>query len=462
MRWVGISLIVLLGGCSASQTGNDDGEMNAAGGPSGHAGTVVATAAGSGGSVEALMGGAGKASPGSAGSSPVAQGGSGGAGGGNGGASVSIGDGGGQSGKCQGPAKTTLPPDAPALKAGEWTDITPKDLVALEGTNQTMIAQGIALDPCDAGTLYWESTPFDTTKGGLFKSTDAGSTWKKLGNFDAPLHVRIDPGDPRHLYVGDGVRGATQGFWVSKDGGATWTMPDGFKNVCTQIGIPSSCGMYDIYDVSVDPSDFQHVLLSFHSPWNWGDANKGSGVLESKDGGATWIAHGYPNEFGYGTSVDFLYAPSLGIGDADTWMVGEQGGGHKRTTDGGKTWTKVTDNGIFHGGGHIYYTKGGALFASGAPQNMKSADNGATWMLTGPGNSTAVFGDGTLLYSAPALGDNPYFTSPETDGTKWTPYLGGAQKWHNGGPFEIAFDATNRILYSSNWEMGAMAMKLAP
>ena len=211
----------------------------------------------------------------------------------------------------------------------------------------------------------------------------------------------------------------------------------------------------------MDPSDFKHVLLSFHSPWNWGDSNKGSGVLESKDGGDTWIPHGYPNQFGYGTSVDFLYEPSLGIGDSGTWMVGEQGGGHYRTTDSGKTWTKVSSNGIFHGGGHIYYTKAGVLFASGAPQNMRSTDNGATWTLTGPGNSTAVFGDGTLLYSAPALGNNPYFTSPETDGTTWTPYQGGAQKWNNGGPFEITFDSANGILYSSNWEMGAMAMKLA-
>ena len=169
---------------------------------------------------------------------------------------------------------------------------------------------------------------------------------------------------------------------------------------------------------------------------------------------------GYPNQFGYGTSVDFLYEPSLGIGDSGTWMVGEQGGGHYRTTDSGKTWTKVSNNGIFHGGGHIYYTKAGLLFASGSPQNMRSTDNGATWTLTGPGNSTAVFGTGPCSTGARAR-QQPLLHLAGDRRNDLDAYQGGAQKWNNGGPFEITFDSANGILYSSNWEMGAMAMKLA-
>ena len=301
MRWINFSLLVVLGGCGASQSGNDgNGAAESAGSAgepsSGGSGSTDPTGAGGssnpiGGAGGSATGTGGAPNTGSAGSKNV----------GGGGTNAMAGDGGRGSAKCTAQAKTALPARAPVLVPGEWTDITPKDLVPLKGTNQTMIAQGIALDPCDASTLYWGSTPFNISKGGLFKSTDAGSTWKKLGKFDAPLHVRIDPGNNQHLYVGDGVRGATQGFWVSNDGGDTWTMPQAFKDICTTVGIPSSCGMLDIYDVSVDPSDFKHVLLSFHSPWNWGDSNKGSGVLESKDGGDTWIPHGYPNQFGYGT-----------------------------------------------------------------------------------------------------------------------------------------------------------------
>jgi BNR/Asp-box repeat len=354
----------------------------------------------------------------------------------------------------------TLPAGAPALQPGVWTDITPAALVQYKGTNQTMIAQGIALDPCDVSTLYWCTTPFDTTKGGLFRSRDAGATWTKVGNFDAPLHIRIDPKDSAHMYVGDGVRGATMGFWVSKDGGATWVKPKGFQALPASIGITSSSGMDDIYDIAVDPTDFNHVLLSFHSPFTWNDSNRGAGVAESKDGGETWVAYEQKGQWGYGHSISFLFAPGLGIGNSNTWLLSTQGAGRYRTTDGGKTWAKVTNTNIFHGGGTVFYNPQGVLFASGAPDNLRSTDNGVTWTTTGPGQSTCVFGDGTLLYSAPALGDNPWFTSPESDGTKWTPYANGAQKWHNGGPFEIAYDATNGILYSSNWEMGAMALKI--
>jgi hypothetical protein len=118
----------------------------------------------------------------------------------------------------------------------------------------------------------------------------------------------------------------------------------------------------------------------------------------------------------------------------------------------------VVDGGIFHGGGTAFYSKTGVLYASGYPSSRRSTDNGLTWTPVGPsgGGTTCLFGDGQTLWTAPALGDNSYFTSLESDGVTWAPYSGGAQQWHNGGPFEMV----NRILYSSNWEMGAMAMKL--
>ncbi|HEV8247512.1 MAG TPA: hypothetical protein VGP93_17165, partial [Polyangiaceae bacterium] len=221
----------------------------------------------------------------------------------------------------------------------------------------------------------------------------------------------------------------------------------------------------DTYDLAVDPTDFEHVLVSFHGSWGWTDSkwNASAGVAESTDGGESWTLHA-PNGFGgYGHAIHFLYSPELGLGDKNTWLLGTQGGGMWRTSDAGETWTKVSETGIFHGGGTIYYTQAGVLYASGSPQSLRSTDNGQTWISVGPteGGTTCVFGDGENLWTAPALGnDTPYSTSPEDDGVAWTPYDGGAQTWHFGGPFEMAFDPQNRILYSSNWEQGAKALKL--
>jgi hypothetical protein len=362
-----------------------------------------------------------------------------------------------------------LPAGAPHLVPGQWTDITPADHVAYKGTNQTMIAQGIALDPCHPATLYWCTTPFDTSKGGLFKSTDAGASWKRIGkitpdyngidHIDEPLHVRVDPNDTQHLYVGDGVRGGTEGFWVSHDGGETFAKPPGWVS----LESTKTMSMGDVYDVSVDPTDFKHVLVSFHGSWGWTDTkwNTSSGVLETKDGGDSFIVH-EPGAWGTGHAINFLYDPAHGVGDKNTWLLGTQGGGYYRTSNAGATWTKVSEGGIFHGGGTTFYSKTGVLYASGYPSSRRSTDNGVTWTAVGPsgGGTTCLFGDGQTLWTAPALGDNPYFTSLESDGATWTPYAGGAQQWHNGGPFEMTFDPVNRILYASNWEQGAMAMKL--
>jgi hypothetical protein len=51
------------------------------------------------------------------------------------------------------------------------------------------------------------------------------------------------------------------------------------------------------------------------------------------------------------------------------------------------------------------------------------------------------------------------FTSPESDGLKWTGYQGGAQKFGNG-PYRMRFDKVNRIIYSGNWDSGVWALKV--
>ena len=438
--------VALLYGCGSSTAGMGPAS---AGSPAQSGGSTATTA----GSPAQSGGGESSSTPAGATGGGVASA------GGSGGSTAGSASSGAHTQRCGDPVKTTLPGTAPALEPGVWKNITPATHLGFLGAPETMIAQGIAMDPCDTATLYWGTTPYQTDKGGLFKTSDGGGSWAKIGPFDEPLHVRIDPTNPKHLYVGDGVRGTTQGFWVSNDGGDTWAKPDGFEKVAASIGITQSSGMEDIYDVGVDPTDFQHVLLSFHSPWSWNEFDQGAGVLESKDGGDTWKVIERQG-WGQGHSIRFLYEPELGIGDANTWLLGTQGPGYWRTTDAGKTWSKVTDNGIAHGGGTSYYNRDGVLFASGNPKNLRSTDNGATWTPTDPGGSTCVFGDGKHLYSAPALGKGPIFVSDESDGLTWKPFDAG-QVFENGGPYEMVFDKVNGVLYASMWEQGVWALKVA-
>jgi photosystem II stability/assembly factor-like uncharacterized protein len=130
-----------------------------------------------------------------------------------------------------------------------------------------------------------------------------------------------------------------------------------------------------------------------------------------------------------------------------------------RTSDAGESWTKVTDTAIQHGGGTIYYSESGILYASGTPTLLRSTDNGESWMEVGPSANgfTAVHGDGELLYTAVIYGPAPFSVSPEDDGVTWT--MQNEQQFEQG-PFEMAFDPVNRILYSASWNDGVWALRV--
>jgi photosystem II stability/assembly factor-like uncharacterized protein len=371
---------------------------------------------------------------------------------------------------CKGTAAFSPTGPAPSLVAGQWTNISPAgvDLSSPDTGAPRYGTSMLALDPCNTSTLY-----VSVDQLGMWKTTDAGSTWTRLGsppampNFstsvsylDSPVGIRVDPANSKHLYATQGVRGTTLGFWVSEDGGATWNWPPGFVTI-------AKTATNDVTSLAVDPADFAHLLLSSHSPWA---GNTPAGVLESTDGGMTFVAHPPPAAWPNGTiGVNFLHDPDLGIGSARTWLISVDGSGLWLTPDAGTTWSNVSSYGTVHGGnGDLYFTRAGVVYAGANHQMVRSADRGLTWEAVGPSFPDGyyqVIGDGTVLYAqesntgASSVGPQPYITSPETDGTTWTPYQGGAQTFPDG-PICMRFDPIRRVLYSSNWRTGVWALKV--
>ncbi|MEO7424606.1 MAG: hypothetical protein ABI036_05420 [Fibrobacteria bacterium] len=343
----------------------------------------------------------------------------------------------------------------PALTPGVWKNITPSSAQVDRDSN--IFCQGMAIDPSHPSTLYLGICAFDVAKPvGLYKSIDAGSTWRRVGNLDEPVHVVVDPKNSNHLYCVDGVRGNTIGFWISNDGGETWTKPAGFL-----AATANPVGTQDLYSIATDPGDFNHVLVSFHSPWS---GMNNAGVLESKDGGMSWMAHNPPagSLGGYGMAIFFLDYPQHGMGDAKTWLFTAQAGGFFRTSDGGASWSQVFDKQMTHGGNQIYCSKTGVLYSGGYQYPARSTDNGLTWtqIKTGLDYSwyMGVSGDGVNLYIGNTGTHRPIFVSPESDGLTWTAYQGGAQTF-DSEPFEMFYDSANGIMYSANWE-GLYALKV--
>jgi len=130
------------------------------------------------------------------------------------------------------------------------------------------------------GDLYKSST-----ERGIYKSTDGGLSWKKVlfANADAgAIDLIIDPNNSRILYASTwNVRrtpyslssgGDGSAFWKSIDGGDTWT------NISKNEGLPK--GIWGISAIAVSPvnSDIVWTLIE----------NKDGGVYKSIDAGKTW------------------------------------------------------------------------------------------------------------------------------------------------------------------------------
>jgi len=262
---------------------------------------------------------------------------------------------------------------------------------------------------------------------------------------DEPIRVRINPKNSQQIYVADGVRGNSMGFWVSTDGGQNFVMPTGFFNWQLTVGVP------DVYDVAADPTNFNHLLLSFHNPWR----TTGAGVAESFDGGQTWISHFPPPASNWYAGMSIVF-----LSNSTSWLLGSQDRGYWRTPDAGNTWKQVSTTNIQHGGGNIYRTKSGILYASGTPTLIKSTDDGVTWTSVGPSTGygfSAILGDGNLLYTAHWFGPTTFITSPESDGVTWSKFN---EQQFTYGPFEMAYDPVNKILYSGSLLIGLWALKI--
>ena len=184
-----------------------------------------------------------------------------------------------------------------------------------------------------------------STGDGVYKSVDAGKTWKHLGLRDAQQipQIAVDPKDPQRLFVAvlGHPYGPSQerGIFRSTDGGETFTRVL-YKDQDTGGA-----------DVVIDPQNPQIVYASLwearQAPWENGEfQGPGSGLYKSTDGGGTWkqLAKGLP---------DFEHdgAGRIGIGLAPSRSTRlfvtvntKKGGFLYRSDDAGESWARICDD----------------------------------------------------------------------------------------------------------------------
>lgn len=179
--------------------------------------------------------------------------------------------------------------------------------------------------------------------GGVWKSNDSGTTFTPI--FDEHCQsigaIELDPNDPdRTIYVGTGEtwpRNSVSigcGLFRSTDGGANWE----------KIGFENS---ERIANVIVNPKNSQEIYVGVLGAL-WGDSEE-RGVFKSTDGGESWekILYVNPKTGAADLAMDptdpnTLYA-SMWEFRRTGWSF-ESGGENSalyKTTDGGKTWNKI-------------------------------------------------------------------------------------------------------------------------
>jgi photosystem II stability/assembly factor-like uncharacterized protein len=223
-----------------------------------------------------------------------------------------------------------------------WQPIFDKQPVASIGA--------IAVAPSDHNIIYVGSGEAclrgNITYGnGVYKSVDAGKTWKNIGLKDT-RHIGaviVDPRNPNIAFVAavGHAYGPNEerGVFRTTDGGATW------QKVLYK---DSKTGAIDVvFDPNNSSTLYASLWEVYRTPWSLSSGGPGSGLYRSTDGGATWS-----RLEGNGLPSGILGKIVISVSGADSSRVyamieHKESGGLYRSDDSGDTWTRVNDEGRF-------------------------------------------------------------------------------------------------------------------
>ena len=264
----------------------------------------------------------------------------------------------------------------PVNPTSNWTSIGPEAPgTQAEGQPGVGRLNAIHVDPNNAN-IWYAGAP----TGGFWKSTDAGDTWTNLFQEFPQIGVSgiaVDPNNSNLIYIATGDDDAGDSFSIgvfkSEDAGLTWAP--------TGLG-PDDTQNFDVLnEIFIDPTDSNTL-------WVGGTL----GLLKSTDGGDTWEVKQA------GNITDFRLKP----GDPNTVYAvtgrtrttGSTDVAYFRSTDGGDTFTEITDNlpedggraviGVSPADPNVVYLLYADIFScNDCYQGLfKSTDSGATFTRT--------------------------------------------------------------------------------
>ena len=201
-----------------------------------------------------------------------------------------------------------------------WSKVLYKD--------QNTGAIDLSMDPSNPNVIFaslWQTRrppwnvypPTNGPGGGLYKSTDGGSSWSQISGNGFPgqvghIGVSLSPADSNRIYaLVDTNAVKTGGIYRSDDGGANWAKIDGETRIWTR-------GWY-FSKVTADPKNRDEVYVMNTSTYRSTDAGKSFTAIKGAPGGddyhQLWIYPDDPNRVILGSDQGTV----VSIDGAKTW-----------------------------------------------------------------------------------------------------------------------------------------------
>ena len=352
---------------------------------------------------------------------------------------------------------------APHL-SNTWSSVGPSPITScsvMGGYCSGRVA-AVALDPSHPGTIY-----LGAAQGGVWKSTDNGTTWTPLTDNQPSLAIgSIAVDSSGNVYVGTGEGNLScdsyygVGVLKSTDGGSTWTQLGAAtfgSSTITKIIINATNPNVILASTSYGFTTSSTNACQFVSP------NSSTGVYRSTNGGSTWSSTLSP---GPGAS-DLVIDPS----NSAIVYAAISGNGIYKSTNGGVNWSLLSSFPVnsTNGLGRIALgitsapsTIFAAINVNSTGQLYKSTNGGSGWSLvnTPLGPFGGAFCEGQCWYDifiAPDptsanilyLGGLNLYRSTD-GGTNWTD-LGGYSGNIHPDQHAFAFDpASHTHIFEGN------------